>query len=122
MKKTLIIAAVLSLYAAKAMAVPTCPAGTTLHAHSGSGRGGGYHTTYTCDANSCRTPWGTSVASGSSFTSYQTSSVAYPNVCVSETVSCSYGVLSSSLGYANPTCSVTYPPTLDVPQNDSNND
>jgi hypothetical protein len=113
MKKLFLVALLVLAQTTSAMAVtsgPTsCPAGTTRTGHSGSGRGGGYHITYICVPNSCKTPWGTTVASGNSYVAYQSATVAYPNTCVSETVSCSYGQLSANLGYTNPTCTETIP-------------
>jgi Tfp pilus assembly protein PilV len=66
----------------------------------------GSYTNKTCDnlGNNCATPWGTTVADGSSATAYQTSSVPYGQSCVSESRICSNGNLSGSYSYQ--TCSV----------------
>jgi Tfp pilus assembly protein PilV len=47
---------------------------------------------------------GASVTSGSSVTAYQTATVISPNVCASESRSCSNGTLAGTFGY--PSCSV----------------
>ena len=65
---------------------------------------------------SCSPPtplWGSSIPSGSSVTAYQTSSVVSPSTCVSQTRTCTNGVLSGS--YTNQSCTVTYPaPTATI--------
>jgi parallel beta helix pectate lyase-like protein len=55
---------------------------------------------------------GKTIASGSSVTAYQASSVAPGNLCVSESRTCSDGVLSGTYGYAS--CSVTTVPAFYV--------
>lgn len=51
------------------------------------------------------TPWG-DVLNGYSNTAYQSASVTYPSTCVSETRTCTSGILSGS--YTNTSCSITY--------------
>ncbi|MEI7718880.1 MAG: prepilin-type N-terminal cleavage/methylation domain-containing protein [archaeon] len=60
--------------------------------------------TYTANSIPCTgTPWGT-MADGTSNTAYQTSSVNYPSLCVSETRTCTAGTLSGT--YTNTSCTV----------------
>ena len=56
---------------------------------------------------SCTLPWGGTIASGSSVTAYQSSSVTSPASCVSQTRTCTNGTLSGS--YTNQSCSVNSP-------------
>ena len=63
----------------------------------------GSYTNQSCSTRCCL-PWGGSIASGSSTTAYQASSVACGNSCVSQTRSCSGTTLSGS--YTNASCSV----------------
>lgn len=53
----------------------------------------------------CTAPWGGTVLHGNSTTTYQSSSVAYGSSCVSQSRTCSNGVLSGS--YTNRTCAVS---------------
>ncbi|MFA5132152.1 MAG: CARDB domain-containing protein [Candidatus Paceibacterota bacterium] len=54
--------------------------------------------------SNCTLPWGGTLASGSSVTAYQTSSVTSPATCSSETRTCNNGALSGSNQYQ--TCNV----------------
>ncbi len=81
--------------------------------NGGSSMGYGYtnqpygsFTTPNCAPASCTTPWGTTLASGSSVTAYSASSVPCGSTCasVSQTRTCTNGVLSGS--YTNQSCSM----------------
>ena len=85
-----------------------CPAGQHRACHSGSGRGGGYHTICTCVNNPppvCVTAWGTRIAAGSEVVLYDTLTVNAPDTCAAHgtAVSCdANGVLDppGATGYA----------------------
>jgi len=67
-------------------------------------------------AQSCTTPWGTTVSSGASVTANLTTSVAYGSECISETRACTNGQLSGSYQYqtctpATATCTALSPQT-----------
>ncbi|MBU4142683.1 hypothetical protein KJ590_01635, partial [Patescibacteria group bacterium] len=64
----------------------------------------GSFTTPNCVPASCTTPWGTSLASGSSVTAYSASSVPCGSTCASQTRTCTNGSLSGS--YTSQSCSV----------------
>lgn len=81
----------------------TCSAGTL----SGSFT---YETCSVIPASDCTTPWGTTVADGSSVTAYL--SASDPSVCTSESRLCSAGTLSGSYQYAS--CTVV-PASCTVP-------
>jgi hypothetical protein len=93
-----------------------CPTGTHRVCHSGSGRGGGYHSTCTCVANPppvCVTSYGSQVASGGPVTLYDALTVTYPDTCVAHgfVTTCDNGAFNPvpppSYGYI--VCSVVYP-------------
>jgi peptidoglycan hydrolase-like protein with peptidoglycan-binding domain len=78
----------------------SCPAGASTPVWSAWS-----DTTNTCAtpvAQSCTTPWGTSVASGANVTAYQSASVPAGSQCVSEQRSCQNGQLLGS--YINSSC------------------
>jgi hypothetical protein len=50
----------------------------------------------TCTGNPCTLPWGGSINHGQSVTAYQSSSVVCGGSCVSQTRTCSLGVLSGT--------------------------
>ena len=77
----------------------SCPVGYT----------GTYPNCVAPQAQSCATPWGTTVANGNSVTAHITSSVAYGSACTSETRTCTNGQLSGSYTYS--TCNVSPAPT-----------
>lgn len=52
----------------------------------------------------CNSPWGTTMNNGDSIVAYQSASVTSPATCVSETRTCSNGILSGS--YTSQTCNV----------------
>jgi hypothetical protein len=94
----------------------SCPAGTHRVCHSGSGRGGGYHSTCTCVANPppvCVTSYGSRVASGSSVTLYDTLTATYPDTCAAHgfVTTCVNAVFNPapppSYGYI--VCNIVYP-------------
>lgn len=67
----------------------------------------GSYTNQACSvlpATDCATPWGTSLASGSSVTAYLSSTVVSPSTCTSENRVCSSGTLSGS--YTKQSCTV----------------
>lgn len=53
----------------------------------------------------CTTPWGTTIASGSSVTAYQTANVPFGGTCSSQSRHCNSGALSGTYSYQN--CTVT---------------
>lgn len=66
---------------------------------------------------SCTLPWGGTLASGFSVIAYQSSSVASPSSCTSQTRTCTNGTLSGT--YTNQTCTVTYACLGGIPANGS---
>ena len=85
--------------------------GTTYYyrgyAVNSTGIGYSSDSSFTAPLASCPAPWGGSIASGSSVSAYQFSSVSAPATCsaVSETRTCNNGTLSGS--YTNQSCSVS---------------
>jgi hypothetical protein len=82
----------------------TCTAGTLSGSYT-------YETCSVIPSTDCTTPWGDTVAEGSSVTAYL--SASDPSVCTSESRSCSAGVLSGSYQYDSCTvvpssCTVPY--------------
>lgn len=57
---------------------------------------------------------GQTIASGSSVTAYQSASVPYGSTCVSQTRTCSNGVLSGSYAYASCSVQAAPPPSTDT--------
>lgn len=99
-----------------------CPAGqvgaiTQTRATNEGGYCGRYgnwqETSNTCQAASCTTPWGQTLANGQSVTAYSTQSVPYGQTCVSQTRTCTNGVLSGTYTYQN--CSPEQPPRCTLP-------
>ena len=94
-----------------------CPAGQHRACHSGSGRGGGYHTVCTCVANPppvCVTASGVHLQAGTTVLLYDATTVSAPDTCDAHatSVSCSAtGVLSppNATGYL--VCNVVPTPT-----------
>ena len=95
----------------------TCPPGQHRACHSGSGRGGGYHTTCTCVPNPppvCVTASGVHLQAGTTVLLYDTTAVTAPDTCDAHatTVSCSAtGVLSPSNATGYLVCNVVPTPT-----------
>jgi hypothetical protein len=89
-----------------------CPTGQHRACHSGSGRGGGYHTICSCVADPppvCVTAWGTRIAAGSAVVLYDTLTVIAPDTCAAHgtTAFCdAHGVLDPVDATGYPTCTV----------------
>jgi hypothetical protein len=104
---------------------PTCPAGQHRACHSGSGRGGGYHTVCTCANNPppmCVTASGIHLQAGTTVLLYDTTGVTAPDTCDAHatSVSCSAtGVLSppNATGYL--VCNVVPTPAPPDPEDNS---
>ncbi|MGR8980857.1 MAG: type IV pilus modification PilV family protein [Gammaproteobacteria bacterium] len=76
--------------------------------HCASGALSGSYTYQTCTVEpgaDCTAPWGATVASGSSVTAYQFSSVISPDTCTAENRTCTNGTLNGS--YTFESCTVT---------------
>ena len=67
----------------------------------------------TCTGNTCALPWGGTLASGQSVTAYSTQTMAYGQTCVSQTRTCTNGVLSGSYTFQN--CTVSPPQDCTTP-------
>jgi len=99
----------------------TCPTGQHQVCHSGSGRGGGYHSTCSCVNNpppTCVTAWGTQIVAGTSVILYPAYVAYYPNKCSGTMVTCDFDPTTNTLtlnpditGYT--VCNVIYPDTED---------